>query len=81
MSSRGVTARLYHMEDLSFITVGEEDQAGYFREAPESWTADSMEGRRICRQDSVFAVPCAKHVRGFRVRVRYVAASYLRRLF
>ena len=44
------------MEDLSFITVEEEDKAGYMREAHKSSSADSMKGRWKRRQDNDFAV-------------------------
>ena len=80
MSSIGATACLYQLEDPWSITVQEVVKAGYFREAHKSTKSNSLEGRRIRRPDSVLTVPCAKHVHEFRVRVRYVAVSYLRRL-
>ena len=63
---------MYQLEDQSSDAVEEEEHAGYFREAQKSTEAKALEGRRIRHQDSEIVVPCATHVCGFWVRVRYV---------
>ena len=53
------------MGDEKSITTQEEAKAGYFREALKRWSANSMEGRQIRRQDSEIVVLCAMHVHNF----------------
>ena len=58
-----------------------EDKAGYQEETHKSTYANSMEGRRIHRQDSEFVVPCANHVRRFWERFRIFIAIFPWALF
>ena len=80
-SSRGAKESLYHIGDEKSITVQWKAKAGYSEEAHKSVSAESLEGRRIRRQDSEIVVPGAIHVRDFWKRVRYVSASYVQSLF